>query len=159
MVTPKDVDWTFVADKVNEHEFMSGVERARERQKETGEHFTPTALVIEILEQLPSDTFTDYSKTVLDPTCGDGQFLVAVKWARVSCGISEIDAIRTIYGCDIMQDNIDKCHKRLGGDNPLAKEILIQNVICDDSLNPSTVRGMELFGEETPTISYPTLIP
>ena len=55
-------------------------------------------------------------KTVLDPACGDGQFLVAVKWYKVfAFNMSEDDALKDIYGVDIMRDNVDLCKKRLGG--------------------------------------------
>jgi type I restriction-modification system DNA methylase subunit len=54
---------------------MSGIEREQARVKATGEVFTPTSLVQEILDKLPNSYFTDKTKTVLDPSCGDGQFL------------------------------------------------------------------------------------
>ena len=64
-----------VIQHIRNREYMSGVERDQARVKSTGEVFTPTPLVQEMLDQLPSDVFTDPSKTFLDNSCGDGQFL------------------------------------------------------------------------------------
>jgi type I restriction-modification system DNA methylase subunit len=57
---------------------MSGVERERNRVKATGEVFTPTPLVEEILDKMDQQLFIDPTKTFLDPSCGDGQFLASV---------------------------------------------------------------------------------
>jgi hypothetical protein len=54
---------------------MSGIERDKARVKATGEVFTPTLLVQEILDTFDQSVFVDSTKTFLDPTCGDGQFL------------------------------------------------------------------------------------
>ena len=73
---------------IRDREYMSGVDREKNRVKATGEVFTPTPLVQEILDQLPQELFSDPTKTFLDPTCGDGQFLKKTqKLTRYSCGI------------------------------------------------------------------------
>jgi hypothetical protein len=107
--------WAEIARRTNEHGYMQGVERTVERVRATGEIFTPTELVIEMLQGIPLNRFAP-GKTVLDPACGDGQFLVAAKWLKVlGLGMSEPDALREIYGIDIMRDNVDLCRRRLGG--------------------------------------------
>ena len=40
------VNWQPIIDKVNEHGYMSGVDRMSDRVKKTGEIFTPTDIVI-----------------------------------------------------------------------------------------------------------------
>ena len=107
--------WAEIADRVDSHAYMAGVERTVERVAATGEVFTPTALVLEMLQSQPPATFGP-GRTVLDPACGDGQFLVAVKWLKVLLhGMTEDAALRDIYGVDIMRDNVDLCRRRLGG--------------------------------------------
>ena len=57
---------------------MSGVERDQLRIKQTSEVFTPTPLVQEMLDKLEKEDptlFSDPTKTFLDNSCGDGQFL------------------------------------------------------------------------------------
>lgn len=108
--------------------------RSKERLKSHGEIFTPTALVIEMLEQLPIVTW-EQGKTYLDPTCGNGQFLSAVLIIKQSLG--HIDALKTIYGVDIMQDNVDDTRRRLCMIAGVSEEnisIAINNIRCEDGL-------------------------
>jgi hypothetical protein len=120
-----------------EFDFMSGIERDKLRVKETAEVFTPTPLVQEILNNLPQELFEDVSKTFLDPSCGDGQFLSEVvirKMERSECSLEE--ALSTTYGVDIMEDNIKLCKERLAGPNPTKEvlDILDKNIVCADAL-------------------------
>ena len=119
--------WTEIKRRTDEHGYMSGVSRMTDRVKETGEVFTPTDLVIEIVQQQGVDKLAP-GKTVLDPACGDGQFLVVTKWVKVlHHGMTELDALDDIYGVDIMRDNVDVCKARLGGGN----------IVMGDTLNPN----------------------
>ena len=105
-----------------------------DRVKQLGEVFTPTPLVLEILEQLPSIVWEE-GKTYLDPTCGNGQFLAPVLIIKLALGHS--DALSTIYGVDIMQDNVDETRQRLidiAGDNVSNWEIVRNNIRCEDGL-------------------------
>ena len=93
--------------------YMSGVERDKSRVKSTGEVFTPTPLVQEILNQLPIEQFTDHTKTFLDPSCGDGQFLSEVILKKMENGSTYQQALSTTYGVDLMEDNCWECIRRL----------------------------------------------
>src|SRR4051812_46621667 len=107
--------WAEVERRMDEHGYMHGVERTVERVRATGEVFTPTRLVIEMVAELPVSTFAP-GQRVLDPACGDGQFLVAAKWVKVLAhAMTEQAALGDIYGIDIMRDNVDLCRRRLGG--------------------------------------------
>ena len=114
------IDWKAVAKQADQHGYMSGVDRQSERVLATGEIFTPTELVCEMCQNLINrdpDALAS-GKTVLDPSCGDGQFLVVAKWVKVlHYGMTEADAVKDLYGVDIMRDNVDLCKKRLGGGN------------------------------------------
>jgi 2-polyprenyl-3-methyl-5-hydroxy-6-metoxy-1,4-benzoquinol methylase len=107
--------WSEVKDRMNDHSYMGEINRDEYRVKVTAEVFTPTDLVIRMLRECGVDKFAP-GKTVLDPACGDGQFLVAVKWVKVLFhSMTESDALDDIYGIDLMRDNVDLCKKRLGG--------------------------------------------
>lgn len=106
-----------VVNHLRDREYMSGVERDKSRVKATGEVFTPTPLVQEILEQLPPQQFTDINKTFLDPSCGDGQFLSEVIIKKMENGSTYEQALATTYGVDLMSDNCIECIKRLYGVN------------------------------------------
>jgi type I restriction-modification system DNA methylase subunit len=117
--------------------YMSGIERDRLRQKETAEVFTPTQLVQEMLDNLSQELFEDFTKTFLDPSCGDGQFLSEVvirKMERSGCTLEE--ALSTTYGVELMEDNVKLCKERLAGPHPIQQiwDILDRNIVCADAL-------------------------
>jgi hypothetical protein len=120
--------------------YMSGVDRDKLRIKQTAEVFTPTPLVQEMLDKLEQQDltlFSDPTKTFLDNSCGDGQFLSEViirKIERSGCSLEQ--ALQTTYGVDLMEDNIIECRKRLAGPNPTPEilEIVTKNIVCHDAL-------------------------
>jgi hypothetical protein len=113
---------------------MSGVQRTQARVKATGEVFTPTELVREVLEQIPIVQFTDPDKTFLDNSCGDGQFLGEVLIRKMENGSTFEEALSTVYGVDMMQDNVDECRKRLLCGREDLNHIVEQNIVCADAL-------------------------
>ena len=118
--------WSEVKNRMDDHSYMGEINRDEYRVKVTAEVFTPTDLVIRMLRECGVDKFAP-GKTVLDPACGDGQFLVAVKWVKVLFhSMTESDALNDIYGIDLMRDNVNLCKKRLGGGT----------ILMGDSLNP-----------------------
>jgi type I restriction-modification system DNA methylase subunit len=123
-----------IVDHIRNRSYMSGVERDKVRVKATGEVFTPTPLVQEILDQLPTEQFTDPTKTFLDPSCGDGQFLGEVLIRKMENGSTFEQALSTIYGVDLMQDNVDLCRERLLCGREDLRHIVEQNIVCADAL-------------------------
>ena len=119
--------WDKIREEMNSHVYMSRIERDKQRIQSTAEIFTPTDLVLEMIERTGVERL-GAGKTVLDPACGDGQFLMAVKCVKVYMHqMSEQEALQDIYGVDIMRDNVDLCKKRLGGGT----------ILMGDSLNPT----------------------
>jgi len=142
--------------------YMSGIERDRLRQKETAEVFTPTYYVQQILdeeEQNSPNMFKDWSKTYMDNSCGDGQFLSEViirKMERSGCTLEQ--ALSTTYGVELMEDNVKLCKERLAGQNPTPEilDILDKNIVCADALTyhyrfdgtPPDLKDSELKSQE-----------
>ena len=91
--------------------YMSGVARDKQRIKATGEIFTPTKLVDEMLKHLPSELFTDHTRTFCDTSCGDGQFLSEILIHKFENGIGFETALSTLYGVELMQDNVEECRR------------------------------------------------
>ncbi len=113
------------------------IKRTQQRIDKTGEIFTPRLLVEEILDKLPSSSFGDERKTFCDPACGDGNFLVEVLLRKLRNGHCPEVALSTIYGIDIMNDNVLRCRERLleiAGDTIENKETVEKNIICGDAL-------------------------
>lgn len=126
----------YIRDRV----YMSGVDRDKLRIKQTAEVFTPRQLVTEILHKLEQENpelFSDPTKTFIDNSCGDGEFLgevVIMKMEKSGCSLEQ--ALSTIYGVDLMEDNVEECRKRLSGPNPTENilKIVKKNIVCHDGL-------------------------
>lgn len=87
-------------------------ERREDRQKQTAEVFTPRKLVNQILAKLPKEVWKK-GKTFCDPACGNGNLLILVLERKINRGHKPLEALRCIYGVDIMRDNIRECRMRL----------------------------------------------
>jgi hypothetical protein len=73
-------------------------------------------------------------KTFLDPTCGDGQFLREVLIRKMENGSTFEQALSTVYGVDLMQDNVELCRERLLCGREDLRHIVEQNIVCADGL-------------------------
>ena len=121
-------------DHIRNYSYMEGVERNRNRIEQTGEVFTPTEYVQHMLDKINPIVFSDSKKTVLEPSCGDGQFLGEVLIRKLENGIDFETALSTIYGVDLMQDNVDLCRERLLCGRKDLRHIVEQNIVCADAL-------------------------
>lgn len=136
-----------VVAHARERAYMSGAQRTQARIKATGEVFTPTPLVQTVLNGLPQELFKDPDKTFLDNSCGDGQFLSEVLIRKMENGISFEEALSTIYGVDLMQDNVDLCRERLLCGQEHLRHIVEQNIVCHNALTYNYTFGQpETFG-------------
>ena len=119
-----------VIDHIRNRSYMEGVDREQLRVKATGEVFTPTILVQEIINKVSLDNIAP----ILDPACGDGQFLGEALICKLENGVDFETALGTTYGVDLMQDNVELCRERLlCGRNDL-RHIVEQNIVCADGL-------------------------
>jgi hypothetical protein len=115
--------------------YMEGIERDRLRVKQTNEVFTPTPMVQSCLDKILDQTvFLDSTKTFLDNSCGDGQFLSEVIIRKLENGIEFETALSTIYGVDLMEDNVELCRERMLCGREDLRHIVEQNIICADAL-------------------------
>ena len=132
---------------LRDRDYMSGADRDTARVKATGEVFTPTPLVQEVLDQLPQNLFTDSTKTFIDPACGDGQFLSEVLIRKLENGIDFETALSTIYGVDLMPDNVKLCQDRLLCGQEHLRHIVEKNIVEADGLEYKYLFGEpETFG-------------
>ena len=82
----------------------------------TMEFFTPKYLCDEILDKIPLEDWQDITKTFLDSTMGNGNFLVNIyerklKWCN---SINDsLKALNSIWGTELMEDNTNECRNRL----------------------------------------------
>ena len=103
---------------------MSSQIKSKERVAERGEVFTAEREVNAMLDLVKDECIRPDSR-FLEPACGDGNFLSAIlkrKLAEISRKYKKsprdyekqaIVVICSLYGIDIMQDNVDACRNRL----------------------------------------------
>tara|TARA_R110000851_G_C13079370_1_gene565642 strand:- start:1230 stop:2657 length:1428 start_codon:yes stop_codon:yes gene_type:complete len=87
--------------------------KSSQRVKHFGEVFTPLGLVKEMLDMVTDCIWQDDTKTFIDPACGNGNFLVEIFLKRLDNGVSPEKAAETLYGIDIMEDNIREAKERI----------------------------------------------
>lgn len=98
--------------------------KSRYRVQEHGEVFTPPFIVEDMLALVESKVKNIESR-FLEPACGDGNFLAAILEARLNlldkkyrCHQPEWErqaffAVSSLYGIELLQDNVERCRKRL----------------------------------------------
>ena len=119
-------------------------DKRKERHSVTQEDFTPDGVVNDLLSRIPEEAYTDFSKTILDPACGTGNILNNVLLRRLEnteTPDQAIDALSTLYGVELMQDNVDE-HKDIirtmltdrypDIDMNAVDQVLAHNIVCDD---------------------------
>ena len=125
----------------------NGFQHTEEAIKQRGEVFTPDGLVKDMLSKLPYSVFKDPSKTFLDNSCGNGQFLFAVmkrkmfflmKGDGMSLFNAHKQALSTIYGCELDPNNAEECRLRLlkGSTSKELRAIVDPNIRTADALDP-----------------------
>lgn len=108
--------------------------KSRQRVSAHGEVFTAEREVKAMCDFIP-----DWSGNVLEPACGNGNFLVEIAKRKLESGMTPEETAKTIFGIDIMPDNIEEAKKRLLDILPGVGKILDKNIVCGDFLKPETV--------------------
>lgn len=97
---------------------------------------------------IPMDIWNNIDSTFLEPTCGNGNFIVEILERKLRLCKTRKDVYRilkSIYGIDIMQDNVNETKMRMKeiisrkfGRNFVSwgtvNRILNKNIVCGDSL-------------------------
>ena len=123
--------------------------KSKERVNKFAEVFTAEREVKAMCDLIPSDVWEDIDSRFLEPACGNGNFLVEIferKLSRCESAEQGLQALRSIYGIDIQQDNVEESKQRLfdmfvkqfpkapAVTAIVAAQILEKNIICGDSL-------------------------
>lgn len=91
--------------------------KSKQRVAEHGEVFTAEREVNAMLDLVRQETERIDSR-FLEPACGTGNFLVEIlrrKLLLVRSDCEMVQAVCSIYGIDILQDNVEECRERLLG--------------------------------------------
>ena len=155
---------------------MSAQVKSKSRVREKGEVFTNEREVNAMLDLVKQETERIDSR-FLEPACGNGNFLIEIlrrklevvkarykksQWDYEKNGLI---AVMSVYGVDIMQDNINECIERLYNlfldyyksifksnikDDYLeiVKFVLTKNILCGDALSLTTDEGSPIIFAE-----------
>jgi hypothetical protein len=91
-------------------------EKRKKRHSTTQEDFTPLVVVDLMVNKLSEEVFTDFTKKVLDNSCGVGYLLIGILRKRLQyCNTPEraILAVKTLFGVELMADNVKECRENL----------------------------------------------
>ena len=121
---------------------------ARKKRRKEGkfgggsqEFFTPYSIVKRMCDKIPDEDWADPTKTFLESSFGSGQFVVYIVWNRIQHGIDWQTALKTLYGVELMFDNVQECHDRVINlltklgiefDERTARKIMKKNLVCSD---------------------------
>ena len=138
--------------------------RSEQRAQSFGEVFTPEGTVRDMLDLLPKTAF-DVTTTFLEPSCGNGNFLVEIlerklrnmpkDSSRSKIKMDSALALASIYGVDIEAENVSEARDRIYAQvKSFAKEatvadqeflsacleIISANIVIGDAIdNPSQI--------------------
>lgn len=136
------------------------VVKSKQRVIQFGEVITPRETVQDMLD-MAGPRASKIDARVLEPACGDGAFLCAILKRKLKTAMRSVarwedfaklsvQALASLYGIDILPDNVFACQNHLYTDWSLsqpkdniydetpydraAKFILEQNIICGDTI-------------------------
>ena len=122
--------------------------KSKKRVRERGEVFTNPREVKAMCDLIPADVWKNIDSTFLEPTCGNGNFVIEILERKLNLCHKKQEiyrALKSIYAIDIMSDNIAETKQRIK--NLICEKfgrdfiswcnvnrILNKNIVCDDSL-------------------------
>jgi hypothetical protein len=100
----------------NKHNELLGsdIERSDERIDTTGEVFTPLELCEQMIDDIPEEQLKNPDSKFIDPTAGNGNFLVALKTKLLKYHTEEHILNEMLYAVELMEDNHKELCERLG---------------------------------------------
>lgn len=157
--------------------------KSRQRVRDHGEVFTPAWLVSDMCDLVAQECDRIESR-FLEPACGDGNFLAEVLKRKLACVLrrykkdplgferASLLAVASVYGVDLLPDNVQKCRERLFavweaayapfasqlGCNPTSmpaviRLVLDRNILCGDALTLLQANGAPIVFTEWSFIS------
>ena len=100
----------------NKHNELIGsdIQRSDDRIDLNGEVFTPMELCIQMVEEIPLSTRNNPDSTFLDPSAGNGNFMVALKDELTKYHSLNHVLDKMLYAVELMEDNHKEMCDRLG---------------------------------------------
>ena len=107
----------------------------------TAEYFTPYSIVKRMCDKVSDEDWSDPDNTFLEPSFGSGQFIIYMIYNRLQHGIDWRTALSTMWGVELMEDNVAECKQRVCDmltqlcddfNEDEARVIMDNNFVCSD---------------------------
>ena len=117
------------------------VSRRKDSDVNSQEFFTPYSIVKRMCDKISEDDWSNPEKTFLEPSFGNGQFIIYIIYNRILHGVSWKDALSTLYGVELMPDNVQETKDRIIFllsemeklfNKEEAMKIMDHNLVCSD---------------------------
>lgn len=145
----KDFIDNYRSDNHNEREI---------RRNGTNEVFTPFEIIENMCSKVSDDDWSDCSKTFLEPSFGIGNIILYIIWRRIMTGVPYQFVLSTLYGTELMPDNVKECKMRIMEllnrmdvkyDETEVKKIIDRNLVCTDFFDWDFDKWKPIEKEET----------
>lgn len=92
-------------------------------------------------DKISEADWSNPEKTFLEPSFGNGQFIIYIIYNRIQHGVSWKDALSTLYGVELMPDNVQETKDRIISllsemeiqfNKEEAMKIMDHNLVCSD---------------------------
>ena len=114
----------------------------KDARKKLGQVWTPYDLVCQLMDKCDPSTWTDSSKTILEPTMGSGNIVIGMLYRRiVEYKMDPVAAISTIFGIEMDPATYSHCLERIRAfmrnfcdetDMEFVEDTLKYNFVCSD---------------------------
>jgi len=117
------------------------VSRRKNSDVNSQEFFTPYEIVKKMADKISEVDWSNSEKTFLEPSFGNGQFVIYIIYNRIQHGVSWKDALSTLYGVELLPDNVQETKDRIilllsemeiEYDKKEAMKIMDHNLVCSD---------------------------
>jgi hypothetical protein len=106
---------------------------SKEEKAKYGAVWTPPEIISQMMAKVDEKTWADPSKTMLDPTCGAGNIVVAMLLNKLYHGVSPYMAVKNLYGIELQQKNVEICRNRICAIvGEKFRKIVEHNIVCSD---------------------------
>ena len=127
--------------------------KSKQHVKDFAEVFTPKHIVKDMCDLVPAEMWVNVDTTFLEPACGTGNFLVEIlerKFKLCENWEDGLRALKSVYGVDIQQDNVEEAKGRLfemyikrfpkspAISGLIASQILENNIVCGNFIKEYT---------------------
>lgn len=126
---------------LNNYETYIRKNRRKDININSQEFFTPYEIVKKMCDKISEEDWSNPDKTFCEPCFGNGQFVIYIIWNRLQHGIDWKTALETLYGVELMNDNVQECKERILDlldklqikyNKEEAKKIIDKNLVCHD---------------------------